>query len=393
MARSSRRTEAGGAGDARPPLELAPLAGDLASPDWTVRERAVQRIATLLRTIPAREQLDRLTELLELAAGDAHAEVRAAAARGVGALHHPRFDEIAARLQGDVDPYVRRYAEASVRRRGQEARDVADVAADVASELRELATRCPPDVLAAVHEAVRAEVTRVVKQVRHDSGTALMALDACHTAIREELARSRPSARRCVALLDTAALRRGQLERVVRNLEDLVRPAPTSHRRECLHDVVQEALALVVDAQPNAARVHVDVRVGRDLTVVIARDRVHEALVNVLSNAFDAIAESGSITVDADLRAHGDQVLLRIVDTGCGMRPEMLAKLYELGATTKQSDGARAGEHMGWGLKLARRFIVADNGGELDVQSEWGKGTTVSIALPTHRAEQDRSAP
>ena len=347
----------------------------------------MKRAATLLRTIVPKDQLDCIAELLDLASGDEMAEVRSAVAQAIVALHHSRFDEIAAKLQNDVDPYVRSAAEASVRRRGQDGAEDGTGAVTLSAELLQLAALCPPDVLRAVHEVDRAEFAKLAKQVKHDSNTIAMALDACHAALREELGRARPSATRCLELVATAERRREQLGRVTQRLQEYVQPLPRHYRQETIRDVVEDAANVVREGHKNRKRVTVDVRVGRDLTVVIARDRVHEAIINVVANAFDAISGKGTVTIDADLHEGGDEVLLRVIDTGCGIRPQTLAKIFEFGTTTKQSDEATAGEHMGWGLKLARRFIVLDNSGTIDVKSEWGKGATVLITLPTRRPD------
>ncbi len=96
------------------------------------------------------------------------------------------------------------------------------------------------------------------------------------------------------------------------------------------------------------------------------------AVFNILQNSVEAIEGEGTITLET-APAPDDAVAIRVIDTGIGMTREEIRKVFNPFQSTK-FEGA------GLGLTITYR-IVQDHGGEIDVESEKGKGTTVSIRL------------
>ena len=108
--------------------------------------------------------------------------------------------------------------------------------------------------------------------------------------------------------------------------------------------------------------------------------QIQEVFVNLLKNALDA-TERGSVRVRVSDR--GETVAVSIEDTGSGMTPEVRARLFEPFFTTK-----KLGEGTGLGLSLSQA-IVAAHGGKIEVESEVGKGTKVTVLLPWREAHED----
>ena len=102
-------------------------------------------------------------------------------------------------------------------------------------------------------------------------------------------------------------------------------------------------------------------------------DLFEQALLNLMLNAEQAMPDGGALTLIG--RAEGSCVMLDVIDTGVGIAPEALAKLFRPFHTTKP-DGS------GLGLATARKIVLA-HGGAIDVQSEPGRGTKFTITLPT----------
>jgi two-component system NtrC family sensor kinase len=117
----------------------------------------------------------------------------------------------------------------------------------------------------------------------------------------------------------------------------------------------------------------------------VQAERLERALLDLFVNACDAMAQGGVLRVAT--RAVADGVEMLIEDTGTGIAPDALAKIFEPFYTTKPR-----GKGTGLGL-LVTRGIVVEHGGTIDVQSEPGKGTTFRIRLPGQagRAGSDRS--
>ena len=120
--------------------------------------------------------------------------------------------------------------------------------------------------------------------------------------------------------------------------------------------------------------------------------QVELAVLNLVANARDAIAGSGVLTLrtrvarlaagESSWLPAGGFVLLEVADTGCGIAPEALGRIFEPYYTTKPQ---------GNGLGLSSVYgIVKQNGGEIRVESELGRGTTFHLALPLAEGVPER---
>jgi signal transduction histidine kinase len=109
-------------------------------------------------------------------------------------------------------------------------------------------------------------------------------------------------------------------------------------------------------------------------------DAVHCCLMNLVDNGIDACRDGdrqgrGKRVVLTTLGAPGGGVEYRVQDTGCGMAPDVLQKLFQGFFSTKLTEGT------GIGLMMTKR-IVDQHGGSIDVRSQKDRGTTVIIRLP-----------
>ena len=124
-------------------------------------------------------------------------------------------------------------------------------------------------------------------------------------------------------------------------------------------------------------RIEITVSAPPNLPVVtIDRTLFARALTNIIENALHAMPGAGRLTIS--LRAAGDAarraVILEITDTGVGMGPEDVAKIFEPYFSTKATG-------TGLGLTIAKRNVEL-NGGTIEVTSQRGTGTTVTMTLP-----------
>ena len=128
--------------------------------------------------------------------------------------------------------------------------------------------------------------------------------------------------------------------------------------------------------------IELDLDIPEDLTVRVRPAEFKQVLVNLLLNARAALLEKGrggAVAIDA--RREGDQVALRVADTGTGVDPANLDRIFEPFFTTKNGEN---GTQVGTGLGLALcQEIVTSLGGEIRVESQLGHGTTFHILLPS----------
>jgi signal transduction histidine kinase len=116
---------------------------------------------------------------------------------------------------------------------------------------------------------------------------------------------------------------------------------------------------------------------GPDAGVVADLDplRIREVLTNLLSNAVRHTPTGGTVTVSVSNPSDADAVTVAVSDTGEGMTPEHLARIFDRFYKGSTSRGS------GLGLAIARGIVRA-HGGEITASSRVGTGTTVAFTLP-----------
>jgi two-component system, NtrC family, sensor histidine kinase HydH len=168
---------------------------------------------------------------------------------------------------------------------------------------------------------------------------------------------------------------RHQAEKLVQISNDFLRfvrsQAPKAEPTR-LDDLAAE---LVDFFGPTAKAANIDIRLYASPGVppaLLDRDLIRQALLNLMLNAEQAMPDGGEIVLQT--RSDGDTVCLDVIDTGKGIEPEALPKLFRPFHTTKPG---------GTGLGLATtRKIVRAHGGDVEVQSEPGRGTKFTIRVP-----------
>jgi signal transduction histidine kinase len=145
---------------------------------------------------------------------------------------------------------------------------------------------------------------------------------------------------------------------------------------------VESTLAILEDSLRRLG-IRVRTEIPRALPAVDgAQGELEQLVLNLATNARDAMPGGGEL--ELALAATGDEVSFTITDTGTGIAPEDLARIYEPFFTTKRHG-------RGLGLSICRS-IVRDLGGELVIESQPGHGTRASVRLPGSRAATEPSA-
>ena len=242
-----------------------------------------------------------------------------------------------------------------------------------------------------------AAVGQLVASVAHEVGTPLHSI-AWHVQALAEEAGVTPEIKKRVTVIDE------QLTRVVRIIQDLLsstrqrQPEPTWLSVE---QVISPATVLMEPAF-HAKEISLRVEIPGDLPLVWAdAEKMHQVLVNVFANALAATPPHGAVRVLAGARAAASDELERgrrvaqsmsslvvtiaVEDTGCGMPEADMQKAFEPFFTTKA-----VGKGTGLGLFLSRETVLA-HGGSLSLESEPGRGTTVTVTLPGLKTESARA--
>ena len=127
-------------------------------------------------------------------------------------------------------------------------------------------------------------------------------------------------------------------------------------------DLAQKQVELVVELADN------------DPIALVDSAQLRQCLINLVRNASEAVTSKGGGRVTMRTRRAGDRVVIEVEDTGVGIAPEVLPRLFDTFFSTKEGGS-------GLGLALTQQ-IVKDHGGDLSVESTVGKGTTFTVSIP-----------
>ncbi len=174
-------------------------------------------------------------------------------------------------------------------------------------------------------------------------------------------------------IMDTNELAVDRLVELVGSLRTFARPDRSERDRVDLHEALEETLALLQHELRDGIRVTKEF--GDLPRVECYPAKLNQAFMNLLVNACHAIEDEGEIAVRTS--AADGRVEIRIEDTGHGISPEHLERIFEPGFTTK---GSRVG--MGLGLPITRQVVEEEHRGEISVESEPGEGTRFTLRLP-----------
>ncbi|GMV57723.1 MAG: hypothetical protein AMXMBFR72_08370 [Betaproteobacteria bacterium] len=155
-----------------------------------------------------------------------------------------------------------------------------------------------------------------------------------------------------------------------------------------VQSVVAEVLDAVAGSLPPGVRLERSLAAG-DAAVLGDPTQIHQVVMNLCTNAVQAIRAEGTLMVSIDTTtfavprrlttcelAPGSYVRLRVADTGCGIEPKLIERIFDPFFTTKE-----VGVGTGLGLSLVHG-IVADLGGGIDVESRVGEGSTFTVYVP-----------
>jgi signal transduction histidine kinase len=159
-------------------------------------------------------------------------------------------------------------------------------------------------------------------------------------------------------------------------LMQLARPGPDHVAPFDLNSIVRD-VGMMLKLAGKLRHVELVLALGSEpLRVTVNRTRIEQILVNLVSNAVDAVGDAeGTVTIETFARDN-TRVACRVRDTGAGISAEDMPRIFEPFFTTKSADRGT-----GLGLPVVRD-IVTSYGGTLAVDSEVGKGTTFTFELP-----------
>jgi signal transduction histidine kinase len=216
-------------------------------------------------------------------------------------------------------------------------------------------------------------LTLLAAGVAHEIGNPLNSLHI-HLQLMERKVRKLDGKMKA-ELEEAIAISRAEITRldsIVTQFLQAIRPSKPVLHPENVNSIVEEALRFFAPEIADRDIV-VEAELRPDLPLIeLDRDQMKQALYNVIKNSFEAMKRRGILRIRTDMDA--THVSISFTDTGGGMSAESLSRVFEPYFTTKSTGS-------GLGLLIVRR-IVREHGGEMAIESNEGKGLTLTIRLP-----------
>lgn len=162
-------------------------------------------------------------------------------------------------------------------------------------------------------------------------------------------------------------------------VDDFLTFSSSGNLRLQMHSMKEIISRVVFLLQPEASDAGILIEVSEKETgreILIDPDRMEQALMNIIRNAFDAMPQGGHIRIDS--RYGKDAVSLRITDNGTGIAQEDLDNIFDPSFTTRDKG-------VGLGLAIAHEIVTAHDG-EILVESSQNQGTTFEIIIPVKQS-------
>ena len=234
------------------------------------------------------------------------------------------------------------------------------------------------DAHARTENAIESSRTDAVRDlaagVAHEIGNPLNALSLNLQLLAREFRREHDEERRDRLLHDIATAQNevNRLEGIIKGFLSALRPAKLNLVPGSLADPLKDTLA-TLKAQFEDRRIKMRLDLPSALpSVLIDRAQMEQVFFNLVKNALEAMKDGGALAIEVTADDRDVRVLFH--DNGNGMDAATLAHIFEPYRTTKE-------QGTGLGLMVCRRIVRA-HGGEIDVESKPGAGTTFTIRIP-----------
>jgi two-component system NtrC family sensor kinase len=240
----------------------------------------------------------------------------------------------------------------------------------------------------ALHTEKMASIGKMAAVLAHEINNPLSGILTYSKLLRKWIDRDDGGASRHGDICDSLDLIAAESRRcgdLVKNLLTFSRTTPMNLQPTNLNQIVDRALRLT-HHQMDLAGVHVELQIDPKLPVVLCDGaQIEQVLLALMVNSLDAMPQGGNLWITTKLDANANAVRVIVKDDGAGIPPDILPRMFEPFLTTKET-----GKGVGLGLAISRSILERHNG-NIEVQSELGRGTTFTVTLPCEAEFEDRA--
>ena len=223
-----------------------------------------------------------------------------------------------------------------------------------------------------------ASIGTLAAGIAHELNSPLQVITGYSDSLLKELQQSaKLEGERLERQLNSLNRNAWRMAEIVRSLQHYAHPNPERASQTELNTLVKDTLILMEHQLKLWSNISVETKLAADLPPFVCDpNKIIQILINLLSNARDAMPDGGIIRIDTSYAPDMDRLVLKIADDGLGIPEELLKRIFDPFFTTKP-----VGKGTGLGLSIVQS-IVRTHGGEIQVESALGKGTTFTIMLP-----------
>lgn len=221
-----------------------------------------------------------------------------------------------------------------------------------------------------------AELGTLAAGIAHEMNSPLQVIVGLSTSLLDRFDTLHSEPERLRKQLDMIRRNGWRCVEITRVLRSYARPAGDQLESVSLNDIIIDTLLLIEHQLKSWTSIHVHTQLAPDLPLIDCnRNQIVQVLVNLLTNARDAMPQGGQITISTYL--NGQQtVILEVVDQGTGIPPEILPRIFDPFFTTKP-----AGVGTGLGLPIVAEIVRA-HGGDVNVESQVRQGSRFTLSFP-----------
>jgi signal transduction histidine kinase len=225
-----------------------------------------------------------------------------------------------------------------------------------------------------VHSTKMAAIGELSANVAHEINNPLTSVLGYTTHLLKTL--DIPEApRKVLGIMEQETLR---ARKIIRNLLDFARQRPAWLQPEDIMLPMRETVSLIQGlADASSVRIHEEYP-SEPFLVNIDHNEIKQVFINVVNNALQAMPQGGELRIRLEQAGEND-IVAAVADTGVGIAPEHLSRIFEPFFSTKDNGGGT-----GLGLSISYR-IIQNHGGRVETESAVGKGTIFRIYLPRYR--------
>lgn len=224
------------------------------------------------------------------------------------------------------------------------------------------------------HVSRLASMGQMASTLAHELNQPLTAISSYIAGLRRLAADGMTDARLFQQIAGKAIDQATRAGEIVRRLRAFISRGETERQPRDVNEVVREAIDLAL-ADVRQQGVEPTLRLAPDLPkVLIDRIQIEQVVLDLVRNAVEALQDSNRRELQVETAPSDGMVVIRVIDAGSGIAPEIADRLFEPFATTKSSG-------MGVGLSICRQ-IVGAHGGRLWVEANQPQGAIFALALP-----------